>query len=98
MTEPPSGSPWDPERGPRDGHAPGPHELSPHTPEGPRSPAPHGRAPDPRSTSRDPHAQAPTDPHDPHGARERPTSAPGDTTDAGRTPEREEPADTEGED
>ncbi|MFI9823412.1 HdeD family acid-resistance protein [Streptomyces sp. NPDC052013] len=64
MTEPPSGSPWDPERGPRDGHGPGPHEPSPHAPGSPGSPAP----PDPR----DPHEKAPTDPHGPQGPREHP--------------------------
>ncbi|MFJ4568219.1 HdeD family acid-resistance protein [Streptomyces caelestis] len=79
MTEPPSGSPWEPERGPSHGHVPRPPQgLEPHVPQGPGPDGPHtherpGHAPP------GPHAPAPPGaqghwPHDPHAPRGAGTS------------------------
>ncbi|MFI8188346.1 DUF308 domain-containing protein [Streptomyces sp. NPDC085946] len=79
MTEPPSGSPWDPEHGtprrPGTAHGPGPRSA----PAGPRGSVP-GAPPD-GPAPRDPYDHSPTDPHGPYGAH-GPSAAPG-----GREPE-----------
>ncbi|MFH8896984.1 DUF308 domain-containing protein [Streptomyces coeruleorubidus] len=65
MTEPPSRSPWEPERGPAHGHVPRPPQgLEPHVSQGPGPDGPH-------THERPGHPPSPTkspDPHAPRGA------------------------------
>ncbi|MER7403101.1 DUF308 domain-containing protein [Streptomyces sp. NPDC000070] len=69
MTEPPSGSPWDPERGPSHGHVPRPPQgLEPHVPQGPGPDGPHTHERPGHTPPKPPGAHGHR-PHDPHAPR-----------------------------